>query len=85
MCEQIIIWRDDFENIPLETHFVEKLDTHETIFTSSGVVLMESRGNFHLGRFIVFKDEIVFRLDSGVRLSTQLIKKVGIPGIIVEL
>ena len=75
MCEQIIVWRDDFENIPLETHFVEKWGTHETIFISSCVVLMESRGNFHLGRFIVFEDEIVFLLDSGVKLSTQLIKR----------
>lgn len=75
MSEQIIAWRDDFENIPLETHFVEKWGTHETIYTSSGVVLMESRGNFHLGRFIVFEDEIVFLLDSGVKLSTQLIKR----------
>ena len=24
MCEQIIVWRDDFENIPLEEWFVEK-------------------------------------------------------------
>ena len=50
MCEQIIVWRDDFENIPLEEWFVEKWGTHETIFISSCVVLMESRGNFHLGR-----------------------------------
>lgn len=75
MREQTIVWRGDFENIPLSSRFVEKWDTHETIFTSSCVVLMESRGNFHLGRFIVFEDEIVFRLDSGVKLSTQLIKR----------
>lgn len=75
MSEQIIVWRDDFENIPLETHFVEKWGTHETIYTSSCVALIESRGNFNLGRFIVFEDEIVFRLDSGVKLSNQLIKR----------
>lgn len=75
MREQTIVWRDDFENIPLSSHFVEKLDTHETIFTSSCVVLMEGRGNLHLGRFIVSGDEIVFLLDSGVKLSTQLIKR----------
>lgn len=75
MREQIIVWRNDFENIPLETHFVEKWGTHETIYTSSCVVLIESRGNFNLGRFIMFEDEIVFRLDSGVKLSTQLIKR----------
>ena len=75
MCEQVIVWRDDFENIPLMTHFVEKWCKYETIYTSSSVVLIESRGNFHLGRFIVFEDEVVFRLDSGMKLSTQLIKR----------
>lgn len=75
MREQTIVWRDDFENIPLEERFVEKWGAHETIYKSSCVALMESRGNFHLGRFIVFEDEIVFRLDSGVKLSTQLIKR----------
>lgn len=75
MREQTIVWRDDFENIPLMTHFVEKWGTHETIYPSSCVVLIESRGNFHLGRFIVFEDEVVFRLDSGMKLGTQLIKR----------
>lgn len=75
MREQVIVWRDDFENIPLETHFVEKWGTHETIYTSSYAVLIESRGNFNLGRFIVFEDEIVFRLDSGLKLCTQLIQR----------
>lgn len=75
MCEQTIVWRDDFENIPSETHFVERWGTHETIYTSSRVALIESRGNFNLGRFIMFEDEIVFRLDSGVKLSTQLIQR----------
>ena len=75
MCEQIIVWRDDFENIPLEERFVEKWGEYETIYTSSCAVLIESRGNFNLGRFIVFEDEIVFRLNSGVKLNTQLIQR----------
>lgn len=75
MREQTILWRSDFENILLSSRFVEKWGTHETIFTSSCMVLMESRGNFHLGRFIVSRGEIVFRLDSGVKLSTQLIQR----------
>ena len=75
MCEQTIVWRDDFENIPLSSRFVGKWCEYETIYTSSGVVLIESRGNFHLGRFIVFEDEVVFRLDNGMKLSTQLIKR----------
>ena len=75
MGEQVIVWREDFENIPLVTHFVEQWLTHETIYQSSGVALIKSRGNFHLGRFIVFEDEIVFRLDSGVKLCTQLIQR----------
>lgn len=75
MREQVIVWREDFENIPLNTHFVEGWDGYETIYTSSCMVLAEGRGNFHLGRFIVFEDEIVFGLDNGIKLSTELIKR----------
>lgn len=75
MTKQIIEWREDFENIPLNTRFVEKWIDHEIIYASSVPVLAESRGNFRLGVFIMYGDEIVFRLDSGMKLSTQLIKR----------
>ena len=58
MCEQIIVWRDDFENIPLEERFVEKWGEYETIYTSSCAVLIESRGNFNLGCFIMFEGRL---------------------------
>lgn len=73
--KQVIVWREDFENIPLNTRFVEGWSDHEIIYTSSCPVLIESRGNFRLGVFVLYGDEIVFRLDSGMILSTQLIKR----------
>lgn len=75
MTKQIIEWREDFENIPLNTRFVEKWVDHEIIYESSCPVLAESRGNFRLGVFVMYGDEIVFRLDSGMKLSTQLVKR----------
>lgn len=73
--KQVIVWREDFENIPLNTRFVEKWGGHEIIYESSCPVLAESRGNFRLGVFVMYGDEIVLRLDSGMKLSTQLIKR----------
>ena len=58
MQEQIIVWRDDFENIPLEERFVEKWGEYETIYTSSCAALIEIRGNFNLRCFIMFEGRL---------------------------
>ena len=75
MREQTIVWRDDFNNVPLTETFVEQWGTYQTIFTSSKMAIIQSRGKWELGRFIVHEGEVVFRLENGVKLSVELIQQ----------
>ena len=75
MREQTIVWREDFDNICLTEGLVEKWYTHQTIIASSKMALVQSRGNYELGRFVLHDGEIVFRLENGVKLCVELIQE----------
>ena len=75
MREQTIVWRDDFNNIPLTETFVEQWGTYQTIFPSSKVAIIQSRGNWELGRFVLHEGEVVFRLENGMKRSVELIQQ----------
>ena len=81
MCEQTLEWKSSFEGVSpcegvsLTECFIEQWGENKTIFPSSKTALIVSRGNYELGRFIMFENEMVFRLDNGVKLSTSLIQR----------
>lgn len=75
MREQTIVWRNDFENIVPTTKYVEKMFSSENVYNSTGAVLIECRGKFHAGYFIMQDGEWVFLLDSGMRLGMKLISR----------
>lgn len=75
MREQTIIWRNDFENIIPTTKYVEKMLSYQNIYDSTGPVLIECRGNFHAGWFIMQDGEWVFLFEDGRRGSLQIISR----------
>lgn len=75
MREQVIVWREDFENIIPTTKYVEEMLSSENIYDSAGVVLIECRGKFHTGYFILQNGEWVFLLDNGMRLGMRLVSR----------
>ena len=75
MREQTIVWRDDFNNVPLTETFVEQWGTSQTIFPSSKMTIIQSRGNWELGRFVVHEGEVVFRLENGMKRSVELVQQ----------
>lgn len=72
MREQTIVWRDDFNNIPLTETLIEQWGTYQTTFPSSKMTIIQSRGKWELGRFIVHEGDVVFRLENGMKLSVEL-------------
>lgn len=75
MREQTIVWQDDFNNIPLTETLIEQWGTYQTVFTTSKMAIIQSRGNWELGRFIEHEEEMVFRLENGMKLSVELIQQ----------
>ena len=75
MSQQILEWKSSFENIPLTTTFVEQWGTSQTIFPSSKMAIIQSRGNWELGRFVVHEGELVFRLENGMKRSVELVQQ----------
>lgn len=75
MREQTIVWCSDFENIVPTTKYVEKTIASQHIYDSTGAVLIECRGKFHAGYFIIQDGEWVFLLDSGMRLGMKLVSR----------
>lgn len=75
MTKQIIEWRIDFHNITPTTKYVEKMLSSENIYDSTGAVLIECRGKFHAGYFILQDGEWVFLLDNGMRLGMKLVSR----------
>lgn len=75
MRKQVIVWREDFENIIPTTKYVENTVASQHIYESTGAVLIECRGKFHAGYFILQNGEWVFLLDSGMRLGMRLVSR----------
>lgn len=75
MTKQIIEWRTDFHNITSTTKYVEKMFSSENVYNSTGAVLIECRGKFHAGYFIMQNGEWVFLLDNGMRLGMKLVSR----------
>lgn len=75
MHEQTIVWRSDFEDIPLDSYLVETLGGVKTEYRTSEPVLVKSRGDFQLGEFILWGGELVFLRNDGVKLSTGIIQQ----------
>ena len=75
MSQQVIEWKSSFEDIPLTTTFVEQWGTYQTIFPSSKMAIIQSRGNWELGRFVLHEGEVVFRLENGMKRSVELVQQ----------
>lgn len=73
MIKQVIEWRTDFHNITSTTKYVEKMLSSENIYDSTGAVLIECRGKFHAGWFILQDGEWVFLFEDGRRGSLRII------------
>lgn len=49
MREQLLVWRNDFENISFNSHFVEKWIEQEEIYSCSAPVIAVVRGKYQTG------------------------------------
>lgn len=75
MTQQLLEWKSSFEDIPLTTTFVEQWGTYQTMFTTSKMAIIQSRGKWELGRFVEHEEEMVFRLENGMKRSVELIQQ----------
>lgn len=73
MREQLLVWRNDFENISFNSRFVEKWMEQEEIYPCSAPVIAVVRGKYQTGVFILNEGETLLLLDNSMKLDVRLV------------